>query len=88
MLVVDTGTFDVEFHMNAVSFCVNVEEFASDGDGSRERVFGVVDTLRPCQSTSRKFTCEVLLSIHKKVSESRGNTNPSRPSPQGGTPTR
>jgi len=45
VLVVYTGTFDVEFHVNAVSPCVDVEELASDGDGSRERVLGVVDTL-------------------------------------------
>jgi len=45
VLVVDAGTFDVEFHVNTVSPCVDVEELASDGDGSREGVLGVVDTL-------------------------------------------
>ena len=43
MLVVNTGTLDAEFQVNAVLFCVDVEELASDGDGSWEGVLGVVD---------------------------------------------
>ena len=56
VLVADTGTLDVEFHVNAVSFHADVEEFTSDGDGSREEVLGFVDTLRSCQSAGGEFT--------------------------------
>lgn len=57
VLVVDTGALDVEFQMNAVSIRVDVEELASDVDGSRERVLSIVYTLRSCQSAGGKFTC-------------------------------
>jgi len=50
MLVIDTGTRDVKFQVNTVLFCVDVEALTSDGDGSRERVLGVVDTFQPRQA--------------------------------------
>ena len=63
VLVGDAGTLNVEFHVNAVSFCVDVEELASDGDRSWEGVLGIVGTLRSRQSTGGEFTCNVSVSI-------------------------
>jgi hypothetical protein len=63
VLVVDTGTLDTKFHMDTVSISSNLEELTSNGDGSREGVLGIVDALGPCQSTSRKLTCKVYISI-------------------------
>ena len=85
VLVIDTGTRDVEFQVNTVPFRIDVEELTSDGDGGREGVLGVVDTLRPCQSSGGEFSCKVSVSRALGV---RGRTNPSRPSPRDGNPTR
>ena len=75
--------------MNAVSFCIDVEELTSDGDGGWERVLGIVDTLRSCQSAGGEFTCKVSVSIYLNIKkEPRGRTNPSRLSLRGGTPAR
>ena len=88
VLVANTGTLDIEFDVNAVSFCINIEEFASDVDGSREGVLSVVDTLRPCQSAGGEFTCKVFSSISTGGCYKRqGRTNPGRSSPRGRTPT-
>ena len=89
VLVADTGTLDVEFNVNAVSFCINVEEFASDVDGSWEGVLSVVDALRPCQSAGGEFACKVISSVYTGGYYKRQRrTNPGRPSLRGGTLTR
>jgi len=53
MLVISTGTLNVEFHMNVVSSWVDIEEFMNDGDGSWEGVLGILGILRSCQSRRR-----------------------------------
>jgi hypothetical protein len=72
VLVVITGTFDVEFQVNAASFCADVEELTSDCDRSREGVLGVMDTFRPCQSTGGEFACQVFVSKLKGFGSERG----------------
>jgi len=69
VLVVDTGTLDVELHVNAASVGTSFEELTSDGDRCWVGVLGVVDTLRSCQSTSGKFTCKMFVSIYARVYE-------------------
>jgi hypothetical protein len=48
--MVGTGALGVELCLNIVSFCINVKELTGNGDESWEGVFGVVGTLRSCQS--------------------------------------
>ena len=76
VLVVDAGTLNVEYHVNAVSFCVDVEELASDGDRSWEGVLGIVGTLRSCQSTGGEFTCKVSSAYNERHRQTKGKDKP------------
>jgi hypothetical protein len=55
VLIVDARAFNLEFHMYAVSFSANSEEFLGHGNGSRVWVLGVMNSASFVQSTSRQF---------------------------------
>jgi len=56
MLVSNARSLSVEFNVNAVAVNSVLEKLASDSNGSRVRVLGIVDTLCPSKGTSRQFT--------------------------------
>lgn len=56
MLVVDPGTFDLQFHVHAVTFVTVGEEFASNGDRRWVWVLGIVNTAGLGERSGRQFT--------------------------------
>lgn len=56
VLVGHTRTFDIELNMNTIAVGAVREELPGGGDSGRERVFGVMNTTRLGQGTSRKLS--------------------------------
>ena len=62
VLIVDSGTFNFQFYMNAVTFVTVSEEFASDSDRGGVWVLRIMDTAGPGERSGRQFTEVDLLS--------------------------
>ena len=83
MLVGDTGVLSVEFDVDAVPVSTLLKEFASDGDGGRVGVLGIVNALRPGESAGGELAysgCQLsYIEFHGTSWTHRG-----KPSPVGG----
>ena len=56
MLIIDPGTLNLQLYVHAVTLMAVSEELTSDGDGSWERVLGVVNTAGLGKRASGQFT--------------------------------